>query len=73
MTNAFHLSQDHPFMDGRKQVTLTAVFAFLDRKGVTFSDPHNRLDAIMRSVALGKAQRSEIAALFRELARTVKA
>ncbi|TVR05696.1 MAG: type II toxin-antitoxin system death-on-curing family toxin [Spirochaetaceae bacterium] len=65
---AFHLSQNHPFVDGNKRVALAAALVFLDLNGVTFTDPGDRLYPLMMSVASSKAQKPEIATVLRELA-----
>jgi death-on-curing protein len=34
---AFHICQDHPFIDGNKRVALTSSLVFLDINGYTFN------------------------------------
>ena len=65
---AFHLCQNHPFIDGNKRVALAAALVFLDLNGATLSDPDDRLYPLMMSVASGTAQKSDIARTLRELA-----
>ena len=65
---AFHLSQNHPFVDGNKRVALAAALAFLDLNGVTITDPDDRLYPLMMSVASGRTEKPEIASVLRELA-----
>ena len=67
---AFHLCQNHPFVDGNKRVALVSALVFLDLNGITVSDPDDRLYPLMMSVATGVAQKPEIAAVFKELATT---
>jgi death-on-curing protein len=65
---AFHLCQNHPFVDGNKRVALAATLVFLDLNGVTITDPDDRLYPLMMSVASGSTQKPEIAVVLRELA-----
>jgi death-on-curing protein len=65
---AFHLCQNHPFVDGNKRVALAAALVFLDLNGITIADPKDRLYPLMMSVASGRAQKPEIAIVLRELA-----
>src|SRR5512137_1051424 len=36
---AFHLCQNHPFVDGNKRVALASALVFLDLNGVEVQDP----------------------------------
>jgi death on curing protein len=65
---AFHLCQNHPFIDGNKRVALAAALVFLDLSGVTITDPEDRLYPLMMSVASGQAQKREITVTLRQLA-----
>ncbi len=65
---AFHLCQNHPFVDGNKRVALASALVFLDLNGVTIEDPDDRLYPLMISVASGRTQKPEIATVLRELA-----
>jgi death on curing protein len=65
---AFHLSQNHPFVDGNKRVALVSALVFLDLNGITIADPDDRLYPLMMSVACGRAQKPEIATVLRQLA-----
>ncbi len=40
---AFHIYQNHPFVDGNKRTALAAALVFLDLNGVQLSDPDDRL------------------------------
>lgn len=48
---AFHLCQDHPFLDGNKRTALLATLVFLDFNGVAVADPEGRLYEAMLGVA----------------------
>ncbi len=65
---AFHLCQNHPFVDGNKRVALASALVFLDLNGVTIEDPDDRLYPLMMSVASGRTQKPEIATVLRNLA-----
>lgn len=65
---AFHLCQNHPFVDGNKRVALAAALVFLDLNGVTITDPDDRLYPLMMSVASSRTEKPEIASVLREFA-----
>lgn len=64
---AFHLCQNHPFVDGNKRVGLAGALVFLELNGVSINDPHGRLYELMMSVAAGNAGKNEIATTFKRL------
>ena len=64
---AYHLCQNHPFIDGNKRAALSAALVFLDLNGIRVSDPDDRLYPLMMLVAPGKASKAEITAVLREL------
>ena len=66
-TYAFHICQNHPFVDGNKRVALATALVFLDINGITISDPTGRLYDMMMAVAQSRIGKSEITTLFREL------
>ena len=51
---AYHLCQNHPFIDGNKRVALAAALVFLDLNGVQLSDHEGRLYPLMMAVARGE-------------------
>lgn len=65
---AFHICQNHPFLDGNKRVALASALVFLDLNGVNISDPEERLYPMMMKVARGDAGKPLIAETFRNLA-----
>ena len=65
---AFHIFQNHPFMDGNKRVALASALVFLDLNGITISDPEGTLYEMMMAVAQSNLNKPDIAATFRELA-----
>jgi len=64
---AFHISQNHPFLDGNKRVALASALMFLDLNGIELADPKGRLYTLMMGVARGEKGKTEIATTFREL------
>jgi len=67
---AFHISQNHPFIDGNKRVALASALVFLDLNGIHLSDPEDELYPLMMRVASSTASKAEVAAAFRRLAKT---
>jgi len=65
---AFHISQNHPFLDGNKRVGLVSALVFLDLNGVEIHDPEGRLYEVMMAVAQSRMGKDAIAAALRELA-----
>jgi death on curing protein len=65
---AFHICQNHPFIDGNKRVALSAALVYLDLNGVELTDPEGKLYRLMIKVATGKANKEDIARSFKELA-----
>lgn len=67
---AFHICQNHPFIDGNKRAGLASALVFLDLNGIQIEDPNGKLYRLMMNVAQGKAGKPDIAKLFRELSET---
>ena len=65
---AYHICQNHPFVDGNKRVALVAALVFLDFNGIDIDDPDDELYPIIMGVAQGKKDKKTLAALFRKLA-----
>lgn len=66
---AYHICQNHPFVDGNKRVGLSAALVFMELNGYEIEDPEEKLYDLMMSVAAGEAQKGDIAAVFRRLSR----
>ena len=66
---AFHICQNHPFLDGNKRVALASALVFLDLNAVHLSDPDGRLYTLMMDVAKGDAGKPRIAETLRDLVR----
>ncbi len=66
---AFHLCQNHPFIDGNKRTALASALVFLSLNGIELDDPNEELYSLMMKVS-GKGERkASIAAEFRRLHR----
>ena len=66
---AYHLCQDHPFIDGNKRTALACALVFLELNGLGVRDPQGRLKSAMLGVASGTMRKSEFAQLLRTLPR----
>ena len=64
---AFHICQNHPFMDGNKRVALASALVFLDLNGIDVNDPAGTLYEMMMKVASSQMAKSEIAPILRSL------
>ena len=67
---AFHIVQNHPFVDGNKRAGAAAALVFLDINGIELSAPKGSIFALTLAIAKGKAKKPEIAAFFRNNAHT---
>ena len=66
----FHLVQNHPFLDGNKRVGASCAIIFLSMNGVEVEADEDGLVEITLRAATGKADKSDIAAFFRSIARS---
>lgn len=66
---AFHLCQNHPFLDGNKRTALALALVFLELNGISLLDPRGRLKDAMFRMASGKMNKEESAQLLRKLPR----
>ena len=57
---AFHLCQNHPFVDGNKRTALAAALVFLEVNGVTIEDPKGKLYRTVIAVASGRMKKTEL-------------
>lgn len=63
----FHISQNHPFIDGNKRTALASALVFLELNGIAISDPSGKLYNAMISLALGKLEKTNLAKLLNSL------
>jgi death-on-curing protein len=64
---AFHISQNHPFIDGNKRAALASTLVFLEMNGISISDPEGKLYDAMILLGSGKLGKSEFAQILRNL------
>lgn len=62
---AFHLAQNHPFVDGNKRVGASCALLFLALNGQRLAAPAGTLANIILAVASGTAGKDELAAWLR--------
>ena len=63
----FHLSQNHPFIDGNKRTALACALVFLELNDVSIADPEGRLYSAMMDVANGLMGKLDFASVLRSL------
>ncbi|MFC2172876.1 type II toxin-antitoxin system death-on-curing family toxin [Acidobacteriota bacterium] len=61
----FHITQNHPFIDGNKRVGAVASFVFLSLNGIEIVASQTAFEKVVRSVAEGKWEKAEAAEFFR--------
>jgi death on curing protein len=64
---AFHLCQNHPFLDGNKRTALASALVFLGLNGIELDDPKEELYLLMMNVSGKGTGKAEIANAFRRL------
>lgn len=64
---AYHICQNHPFIDGNKRTALVCALVFLGLNRVSLLDPQGRLKDAMLRVAAGQMKKDALATLFRTL------
>ena len=64
---AFHICQNHPFVDGNKRTALAAALVFLSLNGIELDDPNEALYELMMNVSSKGTGKVDIAAEFRRL------
>ena len=64
---AYHLCQNHPFIDGNKRTALACALVFLELNGLGVRDPNGRLKDAMLGIASGTMQKTKFAQLLRKL------
>jgi len=64
---AYHIAQNHPFIDGNKRAALASALVFLEMNGITISDKEGKLYEAMVSIATGKRNKVELAEILGSL------
>lgn len=66
---AFHLCQNHPFLDGNKRTALASALVFLELNEISITDTHGALYAAVMDLSCGKLDKAEISKILRGLNR----
>ncbi len=66
---AYHICQNHPFVDGNKRVALASALIFLEINGISLLDPEQKLLTGMLKIATGKMNKADFSTLLRNLPR----
>ena len=64
---AYHLCQNHPFVDGNKRTAITTALVFLELNGISILDPRGRLENAMIRMASGELNKENFAKVLRKL------
>jgi len=65
---AFHIAQAQAFLDGNKRTGMASALIFLELNGCTVPAATDRLYEAMIAIAERRMEKSDLAAIFRELA-----
>lgn len=64
---AFHICQNHPFLDGNKRTALATALLFLEVNGTSLRDPKQKLLGAMLGISSGRLDKQEFAGILRKL------
>ena len=62
----FHLSQNHPFVDGNKRTATVAAIVFLELNGLELDAAEDELENLVLSVTAGETDKAALAAFLRD-------
>ena len=62
----FHISQNHPFVDGNKRTGAVAAIVFLALNGIDLAADEEELEKLVLKVAEGKAGKETVATFLRD-------
>ena len=65
----YHITQNHPFVDGNKRTGVLAAVVFLAMNDIKLKADNEGVETLVRAVAQGKADKARVAEFFRRLAR----
>ena len=68
----FHITKNHPFIDGNKRVGAMAAFVFLKLNNLTLTVTQVGYERIVRAVAESKITKEDIAQFFRAHTRLIR-
>ena len=63
---AYHIAQNHPFVDGNKRTALAAALTFLEVNGYPMMGGEDDLEKATRQVASGKMDKKGLTAMFEQ-------
>jgi death-on-curing protein len=61
---AFHISENHPFIDGNKRTALASALVFLDLNGYDFTSSEDDIYETMMLVAKGELKKDQLKDFF---------
>jgi len=64
---AFHICQNHPFVDGNERTALASALVFLDMNGKSIIDETGKLYDSMMSLAAGELSKQAFANILRSM------
>ena len=64
---AFHIAENHPFVDGNKRTALNAAIVFLGLNGFDVVDSDGRLYDARIALTVGELSKGEMAALLEQV------
>jgi death-on-curing protein len=64
---AFHICQNHSFLDGNKRTALATALVFLDINGIEIDDPNEELYEVILKTAKGIYKKNDIALSLKRL------
>ncbi len=64
---AFHISQNHPFIDGNKTTALDSALVFLELNEISAADPTGKLYDAMIAIAEGKLDKTGFGKILKDL------
>jgi len=67
---AFHICENHPFIDGNKRTALATSLVFLDLNGYEFFCPEDETYDFMMAVASGECSKKRLTEIFKKYSRS---
>ena len=64
---AYHLCQNHPFLDGNKRAALATALVFLEMNGIEIHDPKQKLLSALLNMAAGKLSKENFGQVLKGL------
>ena len=68
---AFHICQNHPFLDGNKRTALAVSLVFLDTNGYTLDCPEEALYREIMQLAQGQTTKAALTAVYEKYAKPI--